>query len=195
MKSPSVLLLAAFLAGATPAAAAAQTAFDMAPDGKTLVHRQSGTRFPQQLAGFRRTSEHVFDSQGEYIGVGYQLPLRDGQRIRIRIAAVHIEKMTPQEHFVIAKPLGLKGLTDIKIVSEGVYDRPGKGADGYRGIYDARDQGRPVTVGLWAFNRGYWSLRGWAEYPASDNGRARARIDRFVDAFVALDQPYRTPTE
>ncbi|HEX7856456.1 MAG TPA: hypothetical protein VF503_22505 [Sphingobium sp.] len=165
-------------------------AFSLAKDGHTLIHQESGTKLPETLAGFRRVGEKAFDGSGQYVGVAYADTLPGGGKVSLTLAIVHIKDMTAQQHFIIAKPMVLKGLGDVKTVSEGPYDRPGKGADGYLGLYDAQAGGKPVSVGLWTIDRGYWALRGRAEFPQDKRAEAQAAIDRFVDAFTALDQPY-----
>lgn len=188
------ILLAAALGAMLPMAAQAEEAFTATADGAVLVHRESGVKFPRQIAGFERVGERAFDSQGEYVGVAYRTALADGSPVSLRIAIVHIEDMTPKEHYVIIKPVMLRGLADVKPVSEGAYNRPQKGADGYLGMFEAKDQGTPVGIALWTFDRGDWDLRGRVEFPLGRQAETQAAVDAFIDAFVALEQPYRKPS-
>lgn len=158
-----------------------------------IVHVESGAKFPAEVAGFRRVGVIAFGGQQDYVGVAYRGTLDDGAPLSLRIAIVHIEGMTPKEHFLIAKPMALEGLSDVAILSEGEYDRPGHGLDGYLGIFSAQDGERRVGIGLWTFDRGYWDLRGRVEFPADRQAEAQSAVDAFVDAFVAAGQPYRTP--
>lgn len=185
-----LLFLGAMGSGA--AAEAPQRTFLSADGGKALVHVESGTKLPAKLAGFTRIGERKFDGGGEYVGVAYKRDLPGAGAVVLTIAIVHIQDMTAAQHFIIAKPMVLKGLTDVTTLSEGAYDRPGKGMDGYQGLYNARNEGKPVSVGLWTVQRGYWSLRGRAEFPQDKQAESRAAIDGFVDAFTALDQPYKS---
>lgn len=193
MRPWKLLLWASILASPAVAPATASEIFTPAPDG-TLVHAESGAKFPSSIAGFERVGERVFDGRGEYVGVAYRRGLDGGGDIFLTIAIVHIEQMTPKEHFLIAKPLVLRKLTNVTPISEGQYLRPGKGLDGYLGLFEAEDQGKPVGVALWTFDRGYWDLRGRVEFPRDKRAETQAAIDQFVDAFTALDQPYHTPT-
>lgn len=161
--------------------------------GGKIVHVESGARFPAEVAGFRRTGVVSFDGQGDYVGVAYDRTLDDGAIVSLRIAIVHIEGMTPKEHFIIAKPMVLRDMDDVTTLSEGEYDRPGRGLDGYIGLYSAMNGGRKVGIGLWTFDRGYWDLRGRVEFPADRQAEAQKAVDAFVDAFVAVGQPYKTP--
>jgi len=195
MRKSSFLLMALLIAGAgVSRAAELPGGFVEGPNGR-IVHSESGAQFPEEVAGFHRTGFVSFDGQGEYVGVAYNRALDDGAPVSLRIAIVHIEGMTPKEHFLIAKPLVLKGLEDVSTVSEGEYARPGKGIDGYLGIFSGRDAGRDVGIGLWTFDRGYWDLRGRVEFPAGRQAETQKAVDAFVDAFVAVGQPYRTPAE
>ncbi|WP_380876682.1 hypothetical protein ACFB49_09680 [Sphingomonas sp. DBB INV C78] len=178
---------------AQSAPAPVPSAFTTAPDGRTLVHVESGTRFPKKLGGFERTGQAAFDGSGEYVGVAYRGALDDGSPVTIRIAIVHIVGMTAMEHFIIAKPLVLKDLANVEEVSAGPYERPGKGVDGYMGMFNAEDAGQKVGIGLWTFDRGYWSVRGRVEFPQGRLKESQAAVDKFVRAFVALRQPYKTP--
>lgn len=193
MRVKSVIMTALLIASAGPALAADLPAGFKEGKNDRIVHVESGTRFPTEIAGFRRTGVVSFDGHGDYVGVAYQGALADGAPISIRIAIVHIEGMTPKEHFLIARPLVLRGLDDVAPLSEGEYDRPGHGLDGYLGIYSAMDGDQKVGIGLWTFDRGYWDLRGRLEFPAGRQVEAQKAVDAFVDAFVALGQPYRTP--
>ncbi|RJF94272.1 hypothetical protein [Sphingomonas cavernae] len=192
---PSLALVSLLLASALPSPLFAEPAFITATDGSTLVHSASGTRFPRTLAGFERSGEAALDPGGDYIGVAYRHALADGEPLTLRIAVVHVEGTSPKEHFIIAKPMALNGLTDVTTLSEGTYQRSGKGADGYLGIYNARDGERRIGVGLWTFDRGYWDLRGRVEFPTGKRDEAQAAVDAFVDAFVALGQPYIVPAK
>lgn len=193
MRLSSTLLTALLIASAGAAQAAElPSGFTEGRRGQ-IVHVDSGARFPATLAGFRRTGAVSFDGSGDYVGIAYERPLEDGAVISLRIAIVHIEGMTPKEHFLIAKPLVLRGLDDVTTLSEGEYDRPGHGLDGYLGIFSASNAGRKVGIGLWTFDRGYWDLRGRVEFPAGRQAEAQQAVDAFVDAFVAAGQPYKKP--
>lgn len=194
MKAPQFLLAAALVLSA-PALAQPQDVFSVSPEGALLTHIESGTQFPAEVAGFTRIGERAFDAHGEYVGVAYQKDLGDGATISLRISLVHIEDMTPREHYLIIRPVILRGLTDVKPIAEGIYDRPGYGADGYIGLFDAIDQGQPVGIALWTFDRGKWDLRGRVEFPQGRQEETQEAVDEFVDAFVALKQPYNTPAE
>lgn len=194
MRKASIFLTAALFAGIASAGHAQDSAFRPATDGSsTLVHVESGTKFPLTVAGFERTGEAAFDGRGDYVSVGYRSTLPDGLPVTLRLAVAHVAQMTPREHFIIAKPMVLDGLSDVKTVVERAYQRPDNKADGYIGIYDARDGDRKIGVGLWTFERGYWDLRGRVEFPHGKRKQAQAAVDGFVDAFVALAQPYSEP--
>lgn len=183
------LLLASLVA---PPAMAVTDVFTTAPDG-TVTHVESGAHFPQNVAGFERTGEAIFDGSGEYIGVGYRRTLADGSPVSLKIAIIHIAGMTARDHFIIAKPMILKGLTAVQTVAEGPYVRADKGTDGYLGIFRARDGTRKIGLGLWTFDRGYWDVRGRVEFPQGKQKETQAAVDAFVDAFVGAGQPYKTP--
>lgn len=188
------ILLAAALGALAPTAAMAEEAFTATTDGTMLVHRESGVKFPRQVAGFERVGERVFDNAGEYVSVAYRAALADGAHVSLRIAIVHIEDMTPREHYVIIKPVVLRGLTEVKTISEGDYNRPNIGMDGFLGMFEAKDLGLPVGLALWTFDRGDWDLRGRVEYPQGRQVETQAAVDAFIDAFVALGQPYLKPS-
>ena len=188
------ILIAVAVGAMAPMAAQAEEAFTTTADGAMLVHRESGVKFPGRIAGFERVGERAFDAEGEYVGVAYRATLADGSPVSLRIAIVHIEDLTPKEHYIIIKPVVLRGLMDVKTVSEGDYNRPQKGADGYLGMFEAKDQGAPVGIALWTFDRGDWDLRGRVEFPLGRQAEAQAAVDAFIDSFVALDQPYRKPS-
>ncbi|MDX3885225.1 MULTISPECIES: hypothetical protein [Sphingomonadales] len=185
------LLCLAIAAQSAPAQTGEAGAF--ATEGAMLVHVESGTRFPDRIAGFERVGQAAFDGSGDYVGVAYKRTLADGTPISLRIAIVHIIGMTAKEHFIIAKPMALNGLADVKVVSEGPYDRPGKGVDGYIGIFRAQQGDKRVGVGLWTVERGYWDVRGRVEFPYAKLKEARAAADRFVEEFVKIGQPYKVP--
>lgn len=171
--------------------AAAQTsapdaAFVAARDG-TLVHSASGLRFPEAAAGFRRAGNAVFDAKGEYVGVRYVKPLGAGARMELRMAVVHINQMAPKEHYIIMKPRALQGLSGVRTVAEGPYDRAGN-TQGYRGIFTAVRNGRRSMVGLWAFERGYWDLRARAEFPTAHRVQAEKAVGDFVSELGDLNR-------
>lgn len=192
MRKLSLSLMSLMLANLAAPQAMATDVFVSAEDGM-LTHVESGARFPQTVAGFERTGQAAFDGSGEYVGVGYRRTLADGSPISLKIAIAHIIGMTAKEHFIIAKPMMLQGLSAVQIVSEGPYVRADKSVDGYIGIFKARDGARKIGIGLWAFDRGYWDVRGRVEFPQGKRKEAQAAVDAFVDAFVGAGQPYKTP--
>lgn len=196
MRRPSLiaLALAGILAGAASAASDPRDGvFEAHRDGTTLIHKASGMPFPDDLAGFRRTGEAVFGVGGEYVGVRYVRPLRRGAQVELRIAVVHILNMTPREHYVIWKPMALRGVSNVRQVAEGPYSRPDAGAPGYRGLFQGSVGGRPMAIGLWAFDRGYWDLRVRASFPLGQRREAEQAIGIFVSQFRGLDQNYEAP--
>lgn len=64
-----------------------------------------------------------------------------------------LREMTPKEHYIIAKPMALRDLSDVRPIAEGAYRRA-QGVEGYRGLFSTVRGGRPSTVGLWTFERG-----------------------------------------
>ncbi len=191
----SMLLLATSfaIAGAGPAAGqskADEVAFTSARDG-ALVHAASGLRFPREAAGFHRMQTAAWAPRGEYVGVVYSRPA-GRSRIEMKIAVVHIRQMPPKDHYVIAKPLALRGLSNVRTIAEEAYERPGTG-QGYRGLHAARRDGRPVMAGLWAFERGEWDLRVRAEFPASRREEADQAVGDFVRAVTALNRRNSPP--
>lgn len=192
MRKLSLSLASLLLASLAAPSAMAADVFTTAPDG-TLTHVESGAQFPHNVAGFERTGEAAFDGNGDYIGVGYRRTLADGSPISLRISIVHIIGMTAKEHFIIAKPMVLKGLTAVQTVTEGPYVRADKGVDGYLGIFKGRDGARKIGIGLWTFDRGYWDVRGRVEFPQGKLKETQSAVDAFVDAFVGAGQPYKTP--
>lgn len=195
MRMPPMLMTALLIATAGVAQAADLPNGFVKGQGSAIVHVESGTKFPAEVAGFRRIGAIAFGGQQDYVGIAYRRLLDDGTQLSLRIAIVHIEGMTPQEHFLIAKPMALDGLSDVAVLSEGDYDRPGHGLDGYLGMFSARDGDQPVGIALWTFDRGYWDLRGRVEFPAGKQAETQRAVDAFVDAFVAAGQPYRTPEQ
>lgn len=174
------LALAACATGASPPSER-ESAFITGEDGRTLIHSGSGIRFPQRVAGFVRTDDTVFDNRGEYVGIAYRMPYSSAEEIALRVAVVHIPRMTSREHYVIARPMALRDVHDVRMVAEGDYRRPG-GAEGYRGIFEGRKGGRPTMVGFWTFDRGDWDLRARAEFPANRRGEAEEAVGAFVGA-------------
>lgn len=173
------------------AAALAQTkapdgVFATRPDG-AIIHTGSGIVFPESVAGFRRTQSSVFDTSGEYVGLRYTRSFGRGEVMELRMAAVRIPETSPKEHYIITKPMALRDLSGVRVVAEGPYNRA-SGAQGYGGLFTAAQNGRPLMVGFWAFERGSWDLRARAEFPQ----RHRAEAEKAVGAFVKELQAYNS---
>jgi hypothetical protein len=188
----ALMVVLAGLAASAPAAgerSVRDTVFLVQPNG-AVVHGGSGLRFPMEVAGFRRAGSAVFDTSGQYVGVRYVRPLDAAARVELRIAVVHIVGMAPREHYVIAKPMALRGLSEVRVLLEGPSRRLDR-ARGYRGLFEGRRNGRRVMVGLWAFDRGVWSVRARAEFPARYRAQADSAVGDFVGAIGAANRDVR----
>lgn len=181
-KIATALLMIAMLTGAAQAAC-----LDKIPEGfkckgkDAVVHSASGTAFPKQLAGFTRLYEQSLDLSGQEAAIGYRRETPAGP-IVVRVALLHIEAMTPKEHY-----LGMKSLvgayfqtikfTDIKPAGEGPFDPPGmKQGSGYQGRFRATSDGKPFELSLSTVSYGYWSARLTAAYPSEDAAVSRAAV-------------------
>ncbi len=155
--------------------------------GTTLVHKASGTQFPLHLAGFTRALSSPMDLTGHDIVIGYRETI-GGDPVVARIAMIHLEGMTPKEHF-----LGMKAVvgtyfqdmpfTDIAIQGEGPFDPPGlRPGSGYQGRFRAMHGEIPYEISLSTVKLGYWDVRVTAAYPASAAAQAQADIAKLVIA-------------
>ncbi len=182
----AIFSMTAALALGTASAASAACA-EEAPTGfkckgaDLMVHEASGTEFPKQLAGFTRVYEQPFDLTGHDVTIAYKREM-DGRPVIARISLIHIEAMTPKEHY-----LGMKALVgsyyrsidpvDIKPAGEGPFDPPGmKPGSGYQGRFAAKVDGTPYELSLSTVSFGYWSARLTAAYPAEAAPVSRAAI-------------------
>lgn len=181
-----VTLAAAVAAAPLAAQSTADDVFRSGPGG-ILTHANSGMGFPERIAGFVRTTEVVFDSSGEYVGVAYSRPMGSNQAVELRVAVVRIERMSPRAHYLIAKPIALRGIAGARTRSEGPYTRPGAGPAGYHGLFAGTRDGVPVGVGLWTFDRGRWDVRATGTFPAARENEGARAIGEFVAAFRGLD--------
>ena len=183
-----VAICAALVAAATPASiAVAAPEKEQAPEGfkfkrgDTLVHEASKTEFPKELAGFTRVYEEPFDLTRHDVAIAYRREI-EGRPVVVRIALIHIEGMTPKEHY-----LGIKSLVgsyfrsikfaDLKPAGEGPFDPPKmKPGSGYQGRFAALADGVPYELSLSTVSYGYWSARLTAAYPAADASKSRASV-------------------
>ena len=176
---------------ATVATAAGAACLDTIPTGfkcrgnDTLVHEASGTVFPKELAGFTRFYEQPFDLTGHDVTIAYSQQL-DGKPVIARVALIHIEAMTPKEHYLGMKSLigqyfGSLKFTDLKPAGEGPFDPPGmKPGSGYQGRFAAIADGVPYELSLSTVSFGYWSARLTAAYPSEGAPKTRASILEFA---------------
>jgi len=183
-----VAVTAALFATAVPASiAVAAPDREQVPEGfkykrgDTLVHEASKTEFPKELAGFTRVYEEPFDLTGHDVVIAYRREI-EGKPVVARIALIHIEGMTPKEHY-----LGIKSLigtyfrsikfTDLKPAGEGPFDPPKmQPGSGYQGRFAALADGVPYELSLSTVSYGYWSARVTAAYPAADAPKSRAGV-------------------
>lgn len=148
--------------------------FALAPDGTTLVHVASGLRFPAEFEGYTRLRERAFDPGGEYIAIGYDRPLGTGRdRIVVRMAVVHIDKMPARDHYLIMRQATMSHFAAPTIVSEGPATIPtNRRLQAYRGTFTGYRDGKPWRFSLTTVNYGYWSGRMTAAYPESEAAEA-----------------------
>lgn len=194
--------LALFLASpALASAPAAETAaasaeipdgFALAPDGTTLVHLASGLRFPAEFAGFKRLHERAFDPSGEYVAIGYDRPLGTGEdRIVVRIAIVHIDKMSARDHFSIMRQRSMSFFSAPTLLSEGPTKIPTQPRlEAYRGTFTGMRDGQPWHFSLTTVDYGYWSGRMTAAYPESRAAEAERHLSTLL-AEIRLQRPQR----
>ncbi|TZG28640.1 hypothetical protein FYJ91_00350 [Sphingomonas montanisoli] len=181
------LIPAVALALATIPAVAGAACVDAIPTGfvcrgnDVLVHEASGTAFPKQLAGFTRFYEQPIDLTGHDVTIAYGRDLK-GTAIVARVALIHIEAMTPKEHYLGMKSLigqyfGALKFSDLKPSGEGPFDPPGmKPGSGYQGRFSAVADGVPYELSLSTVSFGYWSARLTAAYPTDGAATTRASI-------------------
>lgn len=179
----STLILALLMQAAQPASAAD---FAVRDADRALVHSATGFVFPAQAKGFVRQNHDFGQPDGEYVTARYEKRLPRGTAAKVRVNLVHIEDMTPQQHFIIRKTDLLADRTVVKTVEEGPYhiERPAK-LDGWHGIFltDAAAQpGQRDMRSLWTFYVNGWSIRIVAEYPPANNSAVRASIRQFLNA-------------
>ncbi|WP_051767860.1 hypothetical protein [Sphingobium sp. DC-2] len=148
--------------------------FELAPDGTTLVHVASGLRFPEEFEGFTRLRERAFDPGCEYIAIGYDRPLGTGDdRIVVRMAVVHIDQMSPRDHYMIMRQATMSHFAAPTIVSEGPATIPtNRRLKAYRGTFTGYRDGKPWRSSLTTVDYGYWSGRMTAAYPESEAAEA-----------------------
>lgn len=188
-------LIAAFAVGVI-AASAANAAPDTAPPGfsvkadGTLVHRASGSAFPEHVAGFTRTADRAFDPNGHDIAITYRDQV-NGKPIVARVTLIHIVGMTPHEHF-----LGMRSaaatyfpkldLTNVVPAGDGPFTPPGLGAmSGWQGRFRARQGKEAYDLSLSTLKLGYWSARLTAAYPSAIAPDASGRITQLASALLA----------
>lgn len=152
-----------------------------------LIHSASGIEFPKEVADFRLLGTAAFDLAGEYVGVRYARALPTGGDVELRMAIVHISQMSPKAHYVIMKPLGLRGLSKVRTITEGPYKRS-DASNGYRGIFAASKDGRSTMVGLFAFERGYWDFRVRAEFPKASNAEAERAVGELIEEMERVNR-------
>lgn len=178
-------------AGAPPAA---PIGYKAKADG-TLVHKASGTRFPDHFGGFTRFSSSSYDVKGHDAVISYHEQV-GGKPVVARIALIHIVGMTPKEHF-----LGLKTMvgsyfqdlafSHVQPQGEGPFILPGDGKlIGYQGRFRAMQGRVPYELSLTTVNFGYWSARLTAAYPRSAAVQAQEDI-RALAAFLLRKPPHR----
>jgi hypothetical protein len=160
-------------------------------DGETLVHHQSGMRFPPVVAGFVRDFGSTFDLVGNYVVVRYLRWLGDGV-MEARVGLVHLEGMRANEHYAGFSSQVLADLGGGSRMNEGPVPVAGRmsAARGYGGSFvstDGRRAAMLITVAL-----GHWSARLRSEWPASaarDGRRQLGLFARSLDWTPALDAP------
>lgn len=190
----ALLGLSAHGAAQTEQAAAEATVpsgFRLDPDG-TLVHEESGARFPHMLAGFTRVAERGYDPSGQYVSVEYHAPLR-GSTIVARISLVHIEQMSAKEHYTIMKGQARRYFDASAPVSEGPVVLPDMPKDSaWRGRFRGVREGVPFEFSLTTVDLGYWDARVATAYPEADHSEAEQRLDVLISGLRALG-PFAKP--
>lgn len=154
-----------------------------------IIHKDSGFVFPATIAGFRRECEMTTDFSGNNFEIGY---LRDfeGHEIEVKIAIIHLEQLTAEDHYKIVKPDLLSQYSSAAVVSEGEYfvsGRPDIAA--YQGIFDGDKDGVPWHFSVTALGYGYWDARLTASYPLEVDTAAQEAIMELITAFQ-----WQTPT-
>ncbi|RVT94306.1 hypothetical protein [Sphingomonas crocodyli] len=177
----AALLLATAATGAQAACPDAVPTGFKCRGNDNLIHEASGTVFPKKLAGFTRFYEQPFDLVGHDVTIAYGRDL-NGTPIVARVALIHIEAMTPKEHYLGMKSLigqyfGALKFSDLKPAGEGPFDPPGmKAGSGYQGRFTAVADGQPYELSLSTVSFGYWSARLTAAYPSEGAAATRAQI-------------------
>lgn len=157
-------------------------------EGTDLIHEASGMRFPAKVGNAVRQPIDSTDVQDEYVLVRYRIPLNDGSEATARIGIVHIEGMSPREHYAAYSPRILGRLPGGKVRHQGDFAVPGAIGKGYRGWFTGTDH----AAGLITASFGHWSARLISDYPLAQTAQAREAITRLV---TTLDwTPLRTAT-
>lgn len=164
--------------GAGPATAqqGAPASTGFRDEGTELVHEASGMRFPAQVGNAVRLPIDPTDVQDEYVVVRYRIPLERGGEATARIGIIHIEGMTPREHYAAFSPVILGRLPGAKVRHQGAFTVPGAIGKGYRGWFTGTDR----AAGLITANFGHWSARLISDYPLAQTAQARAAITRLA---------------
>ncbi|ASK87034.1 hypothetical protein [Sphingorhabdus sp. SMR4y] len=148
-----------------------------------IIHKDSGFIFPATIAGFRRQCEMTNDFTGNNFEIGYLRDFEDHE-IEIRIAIIHLEELTAQDHYLIVKPDLLSRYSSAAILSEGDYfvsGRPDIAA--YQGIFDGDRDSVPWHFSVTALDYGYWDARLTASYPLEIDRAAQEAIMELIMAF------------
>lgn len=168
---------------------AAPPGFSVKADG-TLVHRASGSAFPDHVAGFTRAADRAFDPAGRDIAITYRSDI-GGKPIVASITLIHIVGMTPHEHFLGLRSVaptyfpGL-GLANIVPAGDGPFTPPGLSAmSGWQGRFRARKGREPFDLSLSTLSLGYWSARLTAAYPSAIGPAASERITKLASTLLA----------
>ncbi len=185
----SAALLSLALAG-SPAAAecmvdSAPPADPFAPYQETgaIIHKESGFLFPASISGFRRQCAMTTDFSGNNFEIAYLRDI-DDHEIAIRIAIIHLEELTAQDHYQIVKPDLLSQYSSAAVLSEGDYfvsGRPDIAA--YQGIFDGDKDSVPWHFSVTALDYGYWDARLTASYPLEIDSAAQEAIMELITAF------------
>lgn len=164
-----------------------------AREGDTLVHGQSGMRFPPLVAGFVRDFGSTFDFDGNYVVVRY-LKRVDNDVIEARAGVLHLEGMRANEHFAGFRSRVLADLGGGTGFDEGPVPVAGQrsAALGYGGRFQSADGTRGAMLITLAL--GYWSARLRSDWPAHQAGKGRRellRLARALDWAPVLHAPPR----
>ena len=109
----------------------------------------------------------------------------------MRVAVIHLEDLTAQDHYLIIKPDILSHYSSASAITEGDYLVPGRSdLTAYQGIFDGQFETMPWHFSVTAIDYGYWDARLVASYPQKIDEIAQEVLMELITAFQ-----WQTPTK